>query len=110
MKKEQDKTKKHEGLYIEMRHAKLSTSSMKRSKCCVSADDCDATGHTLTWHIGVVESVDNERAIVSKLIQKYCNTSRERPTGCILNYILYTLRYISHAQRANYYKLIESRV
>ena len=71
MKKEQDKTKKNEGLYIEMRHAKLSTSSMKRSKCCVSADDCDATGHTLTWHIGVVESVDNERAIVSKLIQKY---------------------------------------
>ena len=34
----------------------------------VWADDCDAT---LTWHIGVVESVDNERAIVSKLIQKY---------------------------------------
>ena len=38
MKKEQDKTKKNEGLYIEMRHAKLSTSSMKRSKCCVSPE------------------------------------------------------------------------
>lgn len=35
----------------------------------VWADEKDPTGQTLTWHIGVVESVSNDGAMVSYLIQ-----------------------------------------
>ena len=39
----------------------------------VWADENDATGRTLTWHIGVVEAVDDDGATVSYLVQTNCN-------------------------------------
>ena len=39
----------------------------------VWADDNDATGRILTWHIGIVESVDDGGAVVSYLVQTNSN-------------------------------------
>ena len=40
----------------------------------VWSDDTDATGQTLTWHIGVVESVDDNGATVAYLVQTKNNS------------------------------------